>query len=63
MSDGRVTDIEEFKASRMPPLRLGALEVEGSRIRLHADVALTPAAARTLAAQLLVMCEQIEASR
>jgi len=63
MSDGRVIDFETALAARLPPFRLGTLEVDGNRIRLNADVALTPAAARTLAAQLLVMAEQIEARR
>ena len=60
MADARVTDIKEFKASRMPAFRLGTLEIESGRIKLVADCRLTAGAARTLAAQLLVMAEQVE---
>lgn len=58
-----VIDFETALAARLPPLRLGALEVEAGRVKLVADCRLTPGACRTLAAQLLVMAEQIEASR
>lgn len=58
-----ISDLEEFKASKLQPFRLGTLEIESGRIKLVADCRLTPGAARTMAAQLLVMAAQIEARR
>lgn len=63
MADARVIDFETALAARLPAFRLGTLELDGSRIKLVADCRLTPSAARTLAAQLLVMAEQVEARR
>jgi len=55
-----VVDMEQAKSDRMKPFRLGTLEVQGQRICLVADCSLTPASARTLAAQLLVLADQIQ---
>jgi len=59
MADAQVTDLEEFKASKMRPFRLGTLELDGQRIRLLADCSLTAGAAKTLAAQLLALAESL----
>jgi hypothetical protein len=58
-----VTDLDEWKAAQLAPLRLGTLELAGDRIRLHADCSLTEGAARTLAAQLLVKADELAAAR
>jgi len=58
-----VTELEEYKAAKLPPFRLGTLKVEGQRLRLTCDASLTAGAARTLAAQLLVLADSIEVKR
>jgi len=63
MADAKVFCFEAELSRRLPPLRLGTLEVDGNRIVLKADVMLTPAAARTIAAQLLVLAESISPTR
>lgn len=56
----RIIDFELALAARLPPLRFGTLEVESKRVKLVADCRLTPAAARTIAAQLLVLADAVE---
>lgn len=54
-----IHDFEIEKAARMKPFRLGTLELQGNRIRLLANCSLTAGAARTLAAQLVVLAESL----
>ena len=63
MADAKVFSFEAELSRRLPPFRLGTLEVESGRVKLVADCRLTPGACRTLAAQLLVLAEQVEARR
>ena len=63
MADAKVLDFEEALGRRLAPLRLGTLELSGDRIRLHADCSLTEGAARTLAAQLVALADQLRASK
>ena len=54
-----VTDLEEYKSAHLQPFRLGKLELQGHRIRLHCDCSLTRSAAVTLAQNLLELAKQL----